>query len=1018
MKKGMINAAIKNRKITIFTIIVIAISGLFSYYITPKQEVPDINAPVAIVTTIYPGASPEDVEKLVTAKIENEVANLNGYDYSFSYSYNSISIVCVRLDYGTDVKSAWSDLRKQMEDIQDKLPKECYKIDINTNVVETAGIIVSLSGDNYSYEKLTSYAENLKKELSKIEGISRFDIDGEQDKEITIEMNIDKLNFYKLSLNDIVNIIKSQNIEIPSGTIDDGKSKINVKSTGTFTSIDEISDVVIAVSDTDGTLVRLSDIADIRYSLKKSNYKVKHKNKNAILLTGYFKADRNILIIGKDVEKRLDELKKQLPNDINVENVLFQPDDVRKSVNDFIMNLIEGIVFVVIVVFIGMGFRNAVIVSTAIPISILSTIICMNLLGIKIHQISISSLIVALGMLVDNAIVVSDAIQNRIDNDEEKISACVNGVKEVAIPILTSTLTTIGAFTPLLLLSSIAGEYMSSLPKIIIIALTSSYLVAIFITPTMAYIFFKKSKNRDKKSKTRRFFDFMLSQGLKKKKIVMFFIIIVVGATSLIFGRLGLQFFPKADKDVIYIDIRTEQNIDLYNTEELVSKVSEILDNQPEIISYTAAIGSSLPKFYNTVLHTAKSPDVAQIIVKLDLEKSDRFMKNSEITDHLQEIFNSELIGGTATVKQLEIGEPIGSPIRVRITGNSFERLGEVSKEIQNYLEDIDGTLNVENDFSDKIYEYSIDVDSDMASYYGISKYDIQNEMSIALRGRKASVFRENGKERDIIVKGNISSKEELENLAIKSSYTNNKIVLKAISDTVLRAQIPVIKKYDRDFAVMVTCDVKSGYSPTDIQNELNNKLDNIDMTGVKTIFDGEKEKIAENFGSVGNSAIFAVLLIYVILLIQFKSFVQPLIILLTIPLSGIGSIFGLYLFKQPLSFTALLGMVSLMGIVVNNAIVLLDYINNARNNRKSIDEACLEATNKRFRPIILSTTTTVIGLTPLAFSGSEIFRPMAISLMSGLLVSTLLTLVIIPIVYSIVESQFEKHRVRYNKNI
>lgn len=1005
MRKGIIHSAIKHKKVTLFMVFLVIILGVYSYYIIPKQEAPDITAPVSLITTIYPGASPEDVEALVTSKIENQIKEIKGYEYSNSYSYNSISTVILRLEYGTDTNEAWNDLRQSMNDLQSKLPKECYDIEINSNLVETAGIILSLSGENYTYEELTLYAENIKNELSKINGISSFEINGEQNKEISIEVDIEKLNFYSLSLQDIINIIRSQNIEIPLGSIHEEESKLNLSVNGTYSNIDEIKNTIIAVSSENGSIIRLEDIANVSIKLKDSNYKIMNNNKKAVLLTGYFKNDKNIVIIGKDVEKKLKNIKGNLPKDISINEVLYQPKEVSESVNNFIMNLIQGVAFVVLVVLIGMGLRNAVIVSTAIPISILLTFITMNVLGIKIHQISIASLIVSLGMLVDNAIVISDAIQTRIDNDEEKMDACIKGVKEVAVPILTSTLTTIGAFLPLLLLSSIAGEYISSLPKIVIIALFSSYLVAILVTPTMAYIFFKKSERGYKVGIMRLLFGKMLKKAMKRRIITIFIIIIAISSIGFIVTKLNLQFFPKADKDYIYIDIKSDKNIDISYTKEIVDEVLNILENQAEITQYTTSIGSGLPKFYDSIPIVVKSSDVAQILLKLDLSKSERFISNTEIADYLQNIFDENIEKGKVLVKQLELAEPIGFPIRVRLTGGDINKLNKVSEEIKSLLSQINGTVNIDDDFSDNIAQYNLNIDSEKGSLNGISKYDIQNELNIALRGRNVSVFKENGKELDIVVKSNIKSKNELENIAIKSQYISNKVLLKELANIKLIEKIPIIRKYDGNLAIMVTSDVKSGYNPVDIQKELSKKIEDLNIDNdIDIAFDGEKEKIAENFGSVGNSAFIAVLLIFAILLIQFKSFMQPFIILITIPLSAIGSVIALYLFKQPLSFTALLGIVSLIGIVVNNAIVLIDYINNERNNGKSIKEACLESSNKRFRPIILSTITTVIGLTPLVFSGSELFRPMALSLMSGLLVSTLLTLIIIPVVYSLVQ--------------
>lgn len=1002
--KGLIYGAIKFRKVTLFTAVFLIVIGIYNYYITPKQEVPDITTSIAIVTTVYPGASPEDVEKLVTSRIEDDAAVISGFDYSESTSKNSLSIVVVRLDNDADIDVAWSELRQKMDDLQSKLPEGCEKIEVMTNLDETAGIIISMSGEEYTYEELTAYADEFKRELSKIQGISRFEITGEQKRQVNVEVDIPKLNYYELSLQDISKIIASQNIEIPSGNLDDGDMKINVRTSGAYASIDEIRNTIISVSKSDGSIVRLKDIAKVYMDYEDSNFEIKQNGRNAILLTGYIKDEKNIVLIGKEVEKEIEELRKELPEDILFDSVLFQPEDVSKSVNDFITNLIQGVLFVIIVVFIGMGFKNAIIVSTSIPLSILMSFSVMRIIGINIHMISIAALIISLGMLVDNAIVVSDAIQVRIDRGQDKLRACVSGVKEVAIPILSSTLTTIGAFIPLITLPAMAGEYIKSLPQIVITSLFSSYLVALFVTPTMAFMFFEKSKKKAKNYHIRRFFNNLLIKGMKRKKTTFIIIFIFLGITVFFVSRIGLQFFPKADKDLIYIDIETERGSDLVKTESIADKVSEILNDQDEVTSYTAAMGNGLPKFYNTLSIYTESQDFAQFMVRLDLKIGNRFKRNTEFVNYIQEIFDRKISGGTATAKELEVGEPIGAPMVIRVTGDDIGRLNEVASIIKDKLDSIKGTINVDDDFADKVYEFYVDVNVNKASSFGISKYDVQREVNTALMGRKTSVFRSMGKEYNIVLNSNITSKEALENLAIKSSISGKKVILKEIAQIKLKSQIPSIRKHDREKAVTIFSDVKSGFNPIKIQEELQQKIEHVDLGDINIVFDGEQAKINEHFGNIRTSSIFAVLVVFCILLVQFNSFTQPLVILITIPLSSIGSIIGLYVFRQPLSFMGLLGIVSLFGIVVNNAIILIDFINSERRKGKNIQTACLEAVDKRFRPIMLSTTTTVIGLTPLVLSGSDLFTPMSISLMCGLMISTLLTLVIIPIVYSIVE--------------
>ncbi len=1015
MKKGLIYTAVKYRKITLFIMVSLMVIGFYSYYVLPRQEYPDITPPVAVITTIYPGASPIDIERLITSKIEDEIKELEGYDYSDSTSKNSVSIVVLRLGKGADIEKAWTELRRKMEDLQAELPQGSGEIDIDTDLVDTAGMIISMSGDGYSYEELASYAEELKSDLSSVKGVSRFEIVGKQEKEVKIEVDTYSLNYLGLSMGDLGNIIAAQNIRIPPGQINDGSTKIDVSTPAVYSSISDIENTVIVVSEENGSPAKLKDIAGVSMGLEEANYKIKHNGRNSVLLTGYFKKNMNAVLVGKDVGKIIGRFERRLPKDIIFDKVLFEPEDIRKSINDFALNLLEGILFVVIVVFVSMGMRNALIVSTAIPVSMISTFIFMYFANIKLHQISVAALIIALGMLVDNAIVVSDAIQVRIDLGQDKMEACVEGVKEVAIPVFTSTLTTVGAFLPLMMMTSVAGEYVRSVPQIVMISLSLSYLTALFVTPSMAYIFFKPGHDKERAYRVKGFFDRLLQVGMKKKRTVVGLSIGAFAVTIAAALTLGLQFFPKADKNMIYVDVRTEQNSDIEKTERLVEETADLLEMQKEVVSLTAAIGGGLPKFYNATPTYTKSQDFGQLLIRLDLKKGGRFRNNTQFVSYIQKQLNDNISGGVVTVKELEQGDPVGAPVTVRVAGRDIGRLGEASRQIRLKLSGIEGTMNVDDDFSDRVYKFNIDIDSDKMSIYGISNYDLQNEINILLQGREVSVFRKDGNEYGILLKGNIKSKEDLENFRVKSTASGSKTVLKDLVSVGLESELPCIRKHNGELCVTVYSDVQSGFSAVNIEEQLKKEIRSMDLEDVSIVYSGEKSKIIQYFGELGNSSIFAVFVIFIILMIQFGSFSQPLIIMLTIPLSIIGSILGLFILRQVLSFTALLGIVSLLGVVVNNAIVLVDYINSERAQGKSIEEACKGAVNMRFRPIMLTTTTTVIGLVPLIMSRSQLFTPMAISLMFGLMLSTLLTLVVIPVVYSLVEG---RHRGADAENI
>ncbi|EKQ56849.1 MULTISPECIES: efflux RND transporter permease subunit [unclassified Clostridium] len=1016
----LINAAIKNKKVILFLVVIAIISGFYCYYIIPKQESPDVSSPAAMITTIYPGASPNDIESLVTKKIEEKVEEIDGYDYAESYSENSASIVIVCLNNDADKDKAWRDLRDKIKDLKSELPDGCQDSEINTNLTETAGMILSVSGDNYSYEQLGNYADDIKKQLSNVSGISRFDVKGKQDKQVKVDVDLSKINKYSISLEDVCAVLKAQNIEIPSGDLDLNNGKIKVNTPGSFTSLQDIQNTIVGVSTDTGQTIKLKDIANVHMDYNDdSNYKYTYDGENSVLLAGYFQDNKNIVLIGDDVKKKLNEIKKQLPQDLKIDEVTFQPKDVNNSVSFFMENLRDGVILVVITVLIGMGFRNAMVVSAVIPISITMSFIAMEVLGIKVHQMSTTALIIALGILVDDAIVIGDVVQVGIDKGMNGDEAAFHGIKKLFVPVFTSTLIIVGAFSPLLNIPGAVGEFMRTLPQVVMICITCSYISALFITPAMSSLFFKKSKNVNKESKVRKMFHKLLAYGLNHKRNVIITAICVFILSMGLMKLLGMQFFPHADKDIVYIDVSNEKVDDIDNTSNLVKQVEEVVKSQEEVTSYTSAIGGGLPKFYITVPSIAPAKNTAQIMLKVDLGKTKRFDTREKLAEYLQSQLDSKISGGAATVKLLEQAQPIGAPVRLRLTGDDLDKLYAASDQIQEKLRNIPGTLNVRDDAAKKTYEYEVNIDSIKAMQHGLLKSDILKQINIALKGYSSSVYRKNGSDYDILVKSNIASVEDLKNLEIKSSITKNKVLLSEVASINLNSQLDQIKHYKKDKAVTVYSDVKTGYNSVNVENTLNEELNKMDLNGVNVLYDGEKHQIQKNFTSLGLAGVFCIIIIYVILFVQFKSFIQPLIIMCSLPLSLMGVAIGLLIFRMSISLTAVMGIISLIGVVIRNAILLVEYIIDGRKEGLSIDEACLHAVSQRFRPIILSSTATITGLIPLAFSKSALFGPMSVTIIFGLASATFLTFVVVPVVYSLVNTKLEERPIKiYKVNI
>lgn len=996
----LIKAAITERKVTFLLAIMIFFYGMYSYYFIPKQENPDTSSPAAQIVTIYPGATAKEVEEQVTIKIEDELSALDGIENIVSYSNPNVSVVIVTLNYEVDYDEQWARMRVLLDKIKPNLPSNVYDYQIETELTKSAGIILSLSGENYTYEQLATYANTFKSELSSVDGVSRVYVEGAPDKELQIKLHLDQLNQLPLSIKDIFDLISAQTVNIPVGELETSYGSIGVKHNLQNDQKSAYESMIVYGSSESGSMIKLSDISDIEMGYANNQHSYKHGEDNAVLVTVYFDANQNVILVGDDVRSVIDEEKEKFPAELHVNEVLFQPEEVSRSIDGFLMNLLQGIGFVVIVVLIGMGFRNAFVVSIAIPLSVTMTVVMMKLIGVDIQQMSIAALIIALGMLVDNSIVISDAIQLKLNEGLPISEACYEGTVEQATPVLTSTLTTVVAFAPLIILPGEAGEFAKSLPQVVIIALIASYIVAMLVTPALASLVFKANRTSQyEKHRLRRLFEYGLKGSMRLPKFSLFIILIILAATVYGATFLSIELFPYTDKDLIYIDVFSEKKGDLEYTQSLSEELYAILDQEEGITDINSSIGGGFPKFYLTVGVRPESADYTQTLITFDLSQTEGYNSREDFAYHLQTLLDEQLKGGFATVSLLEINQP-GPSLDIRVSGDSLEEVRSVSDDIYGALLSREETINVQTDSASYRYQYLLDEDLSKMSQFGLNAYDVQLQTALAVNGMTVANL-PTDKPITVVLTGDINSITDLENFSIKSSATGEKTLLKQFADISLKSELNTIKRYNRQPTVSVSANVTPGYSVGTLQGWVQDSLiPSLDTEDVQISYGGDQEIFDKYISGLLGAAGVAVVIIYIILLIQFNSLQQPLIILMTVPLSVVGSVVALLIFNQSVTFTVGLGVASLIGVVVNNAILLIEYINRERKMAHDVYNSCLNSVGRRFRPIMLSTITTVIGLVPMALSGSSFFSPMAMALMGGLIVSTLLTLIVIPLIY------------------
>lgn len=999
-----VKSFIRQRQIVLLSLSFIMVFGVYAYVQIPKQENPNTTLPAAMITTIYPGASSDEVEEMVTKKLEDRLSQIPKIDLLNSYSVNSASVIIIVFEIDKDPDLAMAEVREMVATAQSTLPPLAMESEIRTDLVDVPQFIISLSNDRYTIDDLVTYAKEVTEEIENVSGVVRVDIDGNLTKQVVVDVNIDDLYLYKVSMETIVQLLQAQNLTIPSGSIDYDDKSINVNTPATFETLRDIENIVIGGSSEQVGFVRLKDVATVSIQ-PKNEYYFQHNGQNAVLITGYFDQGTNAVLIGKEVRKVIDEQKQMLPDDIEFFEVMFSPEDINRSINDFIFNLLQSVALIVIIVMIGVQLRNALVVSLSLPISILVTFIVMYLLKIEFHFISIAALIISLGILVDNGIVVSEAIQQELNQGKEKMDAILEAIAATARPVFTSTLTTIVTFGILLFVPGVIGKTVATIPIVVISTLLASYVVAMFIIPIFAYMFFKpestKRIEKTSKSQLRKFFDDLLFVSLRYPKKALGIAFGVLALSGLLFLQLGLSFFPYSDKPLLYIDVSVEQ-MSLSQTAAITNQIEGILGEFDEVTQVVSSIGGGLPKFFITAPITTVSKDTAQLLIYVDLEESEH-KSNESFGFALQQRLNEVLIGAEAEVKYLEYSMPTEAKIVFNLRGNDLDDLISSSNDVLEILSSIEGTINVRDSFVPKEYEYVVVIDEDFLATSGILKYDIVKQINTALMGTAPSSYKSGGSEMDILVKGQINSLEDLYRLPIASSATDAYMQLNQLANVDIQATLPSIYRQNRKRTITVLSDVLPGYSAVNIERQFNQLAkEGVLVEGVTLSSNGELKNILDLVSDLGFAAAIAILLIYMILLVQFKRYSKPFIILTSIPLSLTGVFFGLAIFRVDIQAMALLGAVSLIGIVVNNGILLMEVMDEETSRGVLVKDACIHAVDLRYRPIMLTTTTTCIGLLPLIISRDPMTSPMALVLFFGLIASTVLTMVIVPVLYSL----------------
>ncbi len=1002
--------AIEKTRITITVLVLIAILGLMSYKELPKSEDPGYVVRAARVVTFFPGASPERVENLVTDKLEEVIEEIPELDWLDSESRTGLSIITVNIsEKYSDMRPIWDNLRRKVAKARNNLPKGIQGPFVNDEFGDVFGTNLTITGAGFSYRELQDAAKEIRNQLLFFDDVGKVDIYGEQEERIFIEYNDAKLEELGLSATELKKMLESQNIISPGGELVLKNERIIVEPTGNYESVADIEDTLIHIPGHKEVLY-LKDFTTVRRGyIEPPQNLVRASGTPALDLAISLREGGNITRLGRQLAAFVDELKQKYPIGFQFEFVTFQSDIVQEKVHNFVINLCQSVAIVILVMLFSLGLRTGLVVASLIPMTIFATFALMPLFHIGIDQISLAALIIALGMLVDNAIVMSEQIMTEVSKGKQPKEAAIAAAKELRIPLLTSSLTTIAAFLPIYLAKSAAGEYTGSIFVVVAIALLSSWILSLTMIPVLCvnFLHFEQSQ-----------VDYEHNPFFKKyrailEKLLRYRWLFVASLAALFCLALwGLHFIPKlffppSERALFTIEFEMPTGTKIERTETVIQNVEAYFKKElvpSGITTWATFIGGAAPRYVINYNPKQPSPEKAFMIVN-----AASYQVMPDVMKKIETFIRNHFPSMRATIRKTEYGPPVATPIAIRIEGSNQDKLFEIVDQVKAELREIGGVKNIRDNWGQEIKKLVIDINQPRALRAGITNEDIAVSLKTVLSGYETTQYREKDELIPVILRSFAAQHEDLDHFETLNVYSQNSqavVPLKQVADAFIVWEPNKIMRRNRMKAVSIEADLETGANANEIITAISPWLSQNQKRwppGYNYEFGGEAEASTKASSSIYKELPLAALLIILLLVIQFNSFRKPLIICLTIPLGFIGVIIGLFLTGSYMGFMTILGVVSLSGIVINNAIVLIDKIwLEIVEEGKKPSEAIIHASQSRLRPILLTTLTTVGGLLPLWLSGGQMFQPLAIAIIFGLLFATVLTLGFVPVLYSL----------------
>ena len=992
--------AIKNAQFTFTIVLLMVLVGIVSYFQMPRSEDPQFDISIVLIEVIYPGASPHDIETLVVNAFEQEFADIEGIKKIESQIKNDGARIQVFFYYGSDPHDAYNEIKQAVAAVKPSMPTGVEEVLVLKATPTSVAIIqLALWSQPTDYKMMEFYGKQLEKRLEAINSVKKADLWGVPQQVVAVDLNLDLLSHYGIDVNTITKVLQQRAINTTPGYVDATTRRFNVKASGNFQQLEQLRETVVYSSKQ--MVLRLEDIAQVAFSSAKPSYLTYLKHQPVVFITVEQRNNSNIFTLTEQIEDVLKRFKQQLPEGINTQVIFKQTDSVAKRVNGFFDNLWQGLLLVGLMSIVFLGFREALVVILVIPLSFLIAIGWLDFIGFGLQQMSIVGLIIALGLLVDNAIVVTESIHRQKQGASDLANAAAIGTSKVGWAITSGTATTMFAFLPMLMIASDTGDFLRSMPVTVILVLFVSLLLALTFTPLMASKLFTSKPSRMKTLQTlvNKFADNSYRRLLTKlftvRLTVIFISLVALFTMGTLFTKVGLSLFPKAEKPMLMINVTAPANASLSYTHEVMQSVAQTLHQNKLVGQVAINVGSANPRMYYNEIPKRGVTNYGQALVILTEFDEAKMV-------HLVQSLRAEFSTwqeAEITVKEFTQGPVTDQPVTIRLISESLDDLAKVAEDLSKKLASIDGIINIDNPITRANSELQLVIDYEKAGLANIDIESIEASVQTLITGQFVGQFSaENGEDYPILVRSNQQDIEVL-NFAYVSNKQGQLVPLKQVVNVELAKGYSEFFHYQKQRMAKVSADVVKGYSVNQLTQQATDYLQNYSLPlGMYYILGGEEQSRQESFAGLSQVMIITAVGIFAILVLQFSSFLQPLIIFTTIPFAMAGSVIGLYLFNLSFSMMAFIGLISLFGIVVNNAIILIDTSN--KNIAKGDDkrQAILQASATRFTPILLTTLTTIGGLLPLTLFGGSMWMPMGVVIISGLCVSALASFILVPI--------------------